>query len=398
MASTFVKPTIEFSNCPSNWDVVVIGAGPAGSIAAFGLAKAGLTVLLVEKAEHPRFKVCGSCLSIEGMQLLAQMGAAHKLDLLHPIPIRGIKMHSGGRSVSLRLPGGSIISRSALDAALVENAIEHGAQYLSKTCATVMDYEGDWRCAELLNDGAKKRVFAKCVVAADGLSGRSLERVESMAARIGPNSRIGLGAIADPVHFERKSFQPGTIYMFCGAHGYLGAVLLEDGRMDLAAAIDKQFLQRLGNPGLAAKMLVEQSDPGALQNMQFLEHLCWQGTETLTRKRESLAAPRLLAIGDAANYAEPFTGEGMTWAIASAKLATSLILEALSPEEKENFAWSRWNKDHGVLLGNRQQTSILMAHLLRRTFLVRAAIRILAVAPFLAQPIVTKIHSPSTAS
>src|SRR5277367_3732369 len=141
MTSVPIRATIDIANAPVNWDVIVIGAGPAGSTAALQLAKAGIKVLLVDKSEHPRFKVCGSCLSLRGVQLLEELGVLGKIEALRPIPIKALSLYSGERSVSLTLPGGWIISRSALDAALVECAIEAGAQYLPNTCAVAL--QGD---------------------------------------------------------------------------------------------------------------------------------------------------------------------------------------------------------------------------------------------------------------
>ena len=117
------------------WDALVIGAGPAGALAARQLAAVGLRTLLVDRKTFPRSKVCGGCpravatLQAAGLNgLLSAHGAA---------PIERFVLRSEGREVSLQLSGGAALSREVFDAALVRAAIAAGAHFLPETRATV---------------------------------------------------------------------------------------------------------------------------------------------------------------------------------------------------------------------------------------------------------------------
>ncbi len=102
--------------------------------------------------------------------------------------------------------------------------------------------------------------------------------------------------------------------MACGRRGYLGLVRLEDGRLNLAAALDPCWMRVCGGPGPAAARLLAEVGWPPVPN---LAEQNWRGTPALTRQARRRAAERLFLIGDAAGYIEPFTGEGMAWALAA---------------------------------------------------------------------------------
>ena len=104
------------------WDVVVVGAGPAGSTAARLLAARNLTVLLVDRAEFPRHKVCGSCLNHAVLQALNGIGEGQTPRQMGAVPLTSIELAGSGRRVRVPLPRGCVLSRSRLDSGLVANA------------------------------------------------------------------------------------------------------------------------------------------------------------------------------------------------------------------------------------------------------------------------------------
>ena len=109
------------------WDVIVVGAGPAGSVTARELARRGRRVLLVDKAIFPRMKVCGCCLNSAAIRTLERLGLAHVLE--GAIPLDRVRIAAGARSADVNLPRGMALSREVLDARLVEAAIEAGAEF-----------------------------------------------------------------------------------------------------------------------------------------------------------------------------------------------------------------------------------------------------------------------------
>ena len=117
--------------------------------------------------------------------------------------------------------------------------------------------------------------------------------------------------------------------MMVGRQGYCGIVRLEDGRIDVAAAIDRAAV-RSGGGAAGAVLAVLGSTPAALsQRLADALHAArYTATPPLTRRfPPSAEGGRILRVGDAAAYVEPFTGEGIGWALASARIAADTILQ-----------------------------------------------------------------------
>ena len=119
------------------WDVIVIGAGPAGSLAALCLAKAGLRTLLVERRSFPRIKVCGGCINGRSVKILDSVGLGNLVRSLPARPVSQLRLRSAHRSLTLPLPGGWAISRGLFDAALANEAAKAGAMFLDGVSAQV---------------------------------------------------------------------------------------------------------------------------------------------------------------------------------------------------------------------------------------------------------------------
>ena len=115
----------------TEWDVVVVGAGPAGSMAARSTAKLGLRVLLIDRARFPRSKVCGCCVNRAAMGLLHP----HERDFIESeaVSLQSYVLASGGQVARVPLSGGIAISRDRLDSHLIVAAIQSGAQFLDAT-------------------------------------------------------------------------------------------------------------------------------------------------------------------------------------------------------------------------------------------------------------------------
>jgi len=366
------------------WDVIVVGAGPAGALAAREMARAGAAVLLVDKAVFPRPKVCGCCLNENALGSLEAVGLGDLPLRLGAQPIQSMRLGVGGRRASIPLPGGAALSREVLDAALIKEAIAAGSHFLSQTSAVLEPTQERIRSVSLSQGETVVQVKAQVVVAADGLGGTFLEKESGFDVTLMPDSRIGASAITS----EAPDFyQPGTIFMACGAGGYVGLVRVEEGRLDVAAAFDREFLKRMGVPGYAAA--------GILHEVRFppieqLAELPWRGTPALTRHRSRVAGDRLFVIGDAAGYVEPFTGEGMAWAFASALAVAPLALEGI--RRWDDSLPDRWAAAHRRLIGNRQKICGVIARALRQAALRRFAVRILDKAPLCATPVVRAIN------
>jgi flavin-dependent dehydrogenase len=368
------------------WGAVVVGAGPAGATAARELARRGVDVLLVDQASFPRWKVCGCCLNGRALAALAAAGLGRLPAECGAVALHEIELAARGRSARVALDGGVAVSRERLDAALVAAAIEAGAAFVPQTRAALPPGgpTADARRLELHQGPAMVSVRARCILAADGLGGKLLGRAGVSAAPPAPGSRIGAGAV---VPSAPAFYRPGTVYMSCGAHGYVGLVRLEDGRLDVAAALDATWVRTCGGPApVAAAALAEAGWPA----IPALEEVSWRGTAALTRTPTRRAAERLFVVGDAAGYVEPFTGEGMAWALAGG-LAVAPLAERATRRWSPDLA-AAWTELYRRVITRRQYACRAAAYVLRHPLLARTLVRLLACVPSLAAPFVHHLN------
>ncbi|MEO8496505.1 MAG: FAD-dependent monooxygenase [Planctomycetota bacterium] len=375
------------------WDVVVIGAGPAGAMAAREAARGGAMVLLVDRASFPRPKVCGCCINGAAIGVLTEVGLGDLLEQNHAQALHAVRLASAGRFANIRLSEGVSLSRERFDTALIQAAINEGVEFLDETQAMIGSAEAETRGVEaekrdvVLKRGTAEQVTgAKVIVVAGGLGCRVFVDGESDERQASPSSRVGAGTVLDAAP---AAYTAGTIYMACHEHGYVGLVRLEDDRLDIAAALDADAIKQFG--GIAT--LVERILTSAkLPIPEALNTASWHGTGRLTQHREHVVGERCFFIGDAAGYVEPFTGEGMAWALASGRAVVPIVLQFLQDENHLNAMLS-WHVTHKELIAHRARLCRDVSRLLRYPTIVSIAVRLLAYAPWLAWPVVRSLNS-----
>ncbi len=366
---------VEANAAGTDFDAAVIGAGPAGSVAARELARRGARVLLLDKGHFPRSKVCGCCLNGAAVRTLQKLGLGSVLK--SGVPLRAARIAAGRHAARVPLPGGVALSREAFDAALIEEAVRAGVAFRPGVAAKLGACEPG---ARAVLAGAET-VRARVVILANGLTGGD------SAPDLG--SRIGAG-VTVPAADAPAFFAPGTIFMATARGGYVGLVRVEDGRLDVAAAFDVAFAKARGGPGPAAEaVLAEVGWP----RIAGLAELGWRGTPALTRRARALAGERWFAVGDAAGYVEPFTGEGMAWAVMSAAAVAPLAARAVRNWDESLVA--EWAAAHRRAIGARQRTCRIVSRVLRSPALTTLTVRALSVLPPLARPVVAALNRPS---
>jgi len=370
-----------------NFDAVVIGAGPAGAISAYLLAKAGHRVLLVERQKFPRSKVCGCCLSGRGVAALEKLGLISTVDAA--VSTEKFVLSSRGRRVTLNSPGGRAISRSRFDSELVSAAIRQGVHFLDATTATVQSCESTGRPVLLKSERESRRVTAQVVLLCSGL-GQGTCLPENSSEVIADNPLVGLTAILPKDELNQQQ-QPikRTIHMGVASIGYVGMVQLENGDLNVSAAVQRTALKGHRSPGQAVQAILQSA---GLPAPAGLEDAHWQGTPSLTRRLTAPAAERLFVVGDAAGYVEPFTGEGMTWAIEAAALVQPLAAAAIIGwEDSLSRQWTVICRKHAR---QRQRCCRLLKAVLPYPRLISAFIGGLTVFPQAAWPVLRSIHGP----
>jgi flavin-dependent dehydrogenase len=381
---TPLAPTLSLQAAQRPWEAIVVGAGPAGSLTAALLARRGLAVLLVEQANLPRGKVCGCCLNGRALGTLTAAGLGDLPAAVGAVPLTRLRLAAAGRRAEVALVGVAL-SREALDLALARAAVQAGAHFLPRTRAALGGLVHGARTLLLHQGEATLETRAAVVVAADGLGGKLLARAGVAATPPEPGARLGAGVVLEqgPAFYE-----PGIVFMACGIGGYVGLVRLEDGRLDLAAALDAALV-RSGVGGAAC---------GVLQGAGFpvpagLATAPWRGTVPLTRRARRLAAlDRVFLVGDAAGYVEPFTGEGMAWALAGGAALAPLAARAARAWDPTLEA--QWAARYRRVVSHRQGVCRAVAAVLRRPWLTRLAVGLLRLVPSLAVPVVRRLNRP----
>ena len=386
IASSSILETLTIADaCRVEWDLVVVGAGVSGSIAAREAARRGSRVLLVEKADFPRRKVCGCFLNANALAHLAQLNLSSLLVDSHAPSVRGVFLSAGTRQAYLPLPAGAALSRAWLDTQLAREAVAAGASLVLRTEAHLIGVESD-RCTLRLNQGdADAEIASRIVVAADGLAGRLARETRDCVQTVNPRSRIGVSAA---MARAPEGYQPGTIQMVVGREGYIGALQVEDGHLEIAAALDPAAVKRWG-PGKTAQRILQCSP---LPQLQGVGELDWQGTTPLSRHTSPPAGRRIFFIGDAAGYIEPFTGEGMAWAIASGAAVADIAHQAAQCYSDD--LPRQWIDRRERLLRGRMRLCRLVTQSLRYQRLTEFNVALLSHLPFLATPVIRWLNRP----
>ena len=345
--------------CQDVWDIVVVGAGLSGTIAAREAARLGSRVLLVEKATFPRRKVCGCFLNANALASLTQLDLSHLIVAAQAPSVRGVYISAGRRQAYLPLPTGAALSRHWLDAELAGEAIAAGVSMLLGTVAHLVGRDEDHCRLRLICGEQIVEICARIVIAADGLSGGLARETQGCTRTIQPHSRIGVSAATT---FVPRGYKPGTIQMSVGSDGYIGSLQVEDGHLEIAASLDPATIRRFGLG------------------------------ETVQRILQQSPLPRFEGV--AARYIEPFTGEGMAWAIASGAAIAPIAHQA-------SFDYShelprRWIAERARLLRGRMRLCRLVTHSLRNQSLTELNISVLGHLPFLAQPFICWLNRPHT--
>jgi len=365
-------------------DVVVVGAGPAGALAAREAARAGASVLMLDRSVFPRGKVCGACLSPGAMAVLESVDLGDLPARLAARPLSTMLLSVGRRRVRLDLDGSMALSRAALDHALAEVAEAEGAEFWQAAKATLGDVRDGRRTLRVHREGQTVDVEARIVLDATGL-GRGLPVPGEAPPTVAPDSRVGVGATFSGSEYPVGD---GELHMAVGGSGYVGMVRLECGALNVAAAMERGALRAAEVPHCVAEVLASVGLPplpeGAL--------VPWRGTPTLTRAAADVGAERLLRIGDAAGYVEPFTGEGMCWALAGARAVVPLALAAV--EGWSPHLLDEWRTYHRLAMGRARRLSRVLAPALRQPWLVAVTLQALTLMPGLAAPFVRRAARP----
>ena len=283
------------------FDVAIVGSGPAGATCATFCARAGLRTLLLEREKFPREKVCGDCLNPSCTPVLERLGVAQRVRELPHGKLRRVDFVAiGGKTISVDLPDGAEIAvkRSSLDQLLMQCAADAGAEVREGVTLSQIAPNETWTI-----NGDEARVL----VAADG-------RNSSVARTLGLLPRIEKERVALQTHLPLpRDFGERVVLQFL-REGYSGQAPVSASELNLCL---------VGKPSTIASL-----KSWAETNFCLTSNHQWRTITPLRRRAISPAHERLLLVGDAARVVEPFTGEGIYYALRSGELAAKAIVAA----------------------------------------------------------------------
>ena len=369
------------------WDVLIIGAGPAGGLAALDCAKKGLRVMLVDQRSFPRWKVCGCCFNNQAQAILSSRGENNLIEECGGQTLDSLRLGLRGREATLALPNGFVLSRERFDQALIEAAIKAGASARFQITAQVEGASPGYRSVRLKDHRNRdiSHVKARVVLVAAGLSQHCLPKNEAGQSRVRKQSRHGAGCVVDD---DTDHYPSGAIHMAIGDQGYVGLVRREDGLLNLAGAFDRDALSQGQGTMDAAHKIMKQAGfpvPQALEGGQR-----WQLTAALSRNPNVVAGERFLVMGDAAGYVEPFTGEGMAWALTAGAAAAPFVLEGMERWSKD--IETRWKTTLQVHIGRRQTVCRALSSVLKRPATTAVLFEVVKRWPSVAESIVSSLN------
>lgn len=376
--------------------VVIVGGGPAGSCLAWSLARQGVDVTLLDRARFPRAKACAEYLSPECSRILAAMGLLEAVEHAGAAHLRGMIIRApDGREFRGEFAAahgfrafrdrGLALPRTVLDAMLLEHARAAGARVVEGAYVRDVVRDGAGRTTGVVVTGAPHdRYEARVIVGADGLRSVVGRRLGLVKSRRWPR-RVALVA-----HFAGVRGVGSYGEMHGAANGYVGLANVGGGRTNVAAVVPAAGARSIngdpaafldgwiaGHPHLRARFSDAVRVTPVMATGPFAVHArrAW--------------APGAALVGDAADFFDPFTGEGIFSALRGAELlASSLTPAALGDAASTDAALAGYDVARRRAFGGKWRVEQLIGLAVGSPALMNRAARALASQPAMADLLV----------
>ena len=298
------------------FDVAIVGGGPAGSSCAAFCALAGLRTLVIEREKFPREKVCGDCLNPSCWAVLEHLGVAQRVRDLRHSKLDSVEFIAiDGHNVVVDLPTGDScelsVKRSLFDDLLLTRARDVGADVREGTTLTALANSGNWK----IETAAGESFSARTLIGADGRNS-TVARLRNLLPHPA-RERVALQAhIPLPRNFGRR-----IILQFL-REGYSGQAPVNETQLNLCLVGTPPTISRLRK--------------WAEYHFEITPDQPWRTITPLTRSPVSCGHENLLFIGDAARVVEPFTGEGIYYALRTGELAADAITKIVRGKDRQS--------------------------------------------------------------
>lgn len=320
---------------PARADVVVAGLGPAGAATAMRLARAGFDVVGIDRARFPREKACSEYMSPETLRHLDLLGVLGPVEQAGGVVLRGARVVGpngselvglfGRAGVAPFRPTGLSLPRRTLDLALVDAARAAGVRVVEGAKLVGLRRErGVTTGAILEHEGRTREVGSRLVVGADGL--------RSLAARCVGRRRFGRPArFAFVAHVADVAGMGETAEMHVGREGYVGLNAIGAGLTNVAVVVPaRRAREAQGDPTgfWHAYLEAVPAIRGRVRRDRVVRPVLATGPFAV--RSSGVVAHGALLVGDAAEFFDPFTGEGICAALRGAELGAATAAAALA--------------------------------------------------------------------
>lgn len=323
----------------NTYDVIIIGAGPAGSSCATMLAQHGLSVLMIDKAKFPREKICGDCINPKCWSVLEVLGVAEDIRHRSPHEVRRFRITnsagttiSGGIHQSAKRPFFSM-KRSEFDTILLKHAQRQGVKVFEQTRIHDCAWTDVWDVTIQTGDiDEYVCVRGSFLIGADGRNSsvaQLLHRRNLLAQQKRGRKKNTRIAVQWHNHFiDEVAF---SIEMFLFDSGYCGVVNVSEQMSNVALVTDLRHAQ-LVTKNLTAFFSEKLSLHKRGQDLfsRIIPHRTPLTTTPIDSYVQQSIHPAARLIGDAHTIVEPFTGEGVFFAMQEGVRSAQWIISRLS--------------------------------------------------------------------
>jgi menaquinone-9 beta-reductase len=317
-------------------DVLIVGGGPAGAATAIHGSRAGLDVLVLDRAAFPRDKPCAECLNPEATRDLADLGVLAEIEAAAPGRLAGMRIvaddgtavtgyHDRDARSAPPTVYGLAVPRTVLDTVLLHAAARAGAEVRENAAVErLLIEQGVVRGALVRQHGERREERCRVLVGADGLN--SIAARDLDLARSGRPRRLALAA-----HLSGVRGLGACGEMFCGPGWYVGVAALGDGLASVAMVVplaDYRAIAKDRSGYFRARLASVPELKARASEAAFERAILITGP--FARRTTSPVADGALLVGDAAEFFDPFTGEGVFAALRGGRLAADAIVAALA--------------------------------------------------------------------